>query len=116
VFGGFLFRLGLRREFTEVLHHGIRINLADGADFAFKFTFARALKFAFAFEFTFKLALALTEETANDIAKGAEPAFAFHLTLEFAFEFEFGFGLTFKFTFELGFQFVLRLVCHVASS
>jgi hypothetical protein len=62
VFGGFLFRLGLGGQFAQMLHHGVRVDLPDGADLVFEL--ALTLEFAFTLEFaleltlTFQLALA----------------------------------------------------------
>jgi hypothetical protein len=104
VLGGFLFGFGFRRQFSQVLHHGVGIDLTDGTYFtqlAFKFqlpfAFALQLTFAFklslTFELPFTLELALTQEAANDVANGAQPALTFHAGLAFQFAFEFVFGL-----------------------
>jgi hypothetical protein len=101
VFGSFIFCLRLSRQFAEMFHHGIGIDLADWADLVLAFVFVFALAFAFA------------EQTAGDLAK---PTFAFQdgfiLHLVFRFVFRFVFKLFFKF----GFQFTFHLVCHDESS
>jgi hypothetical protein len=109
MFGGFLLGLRLGREFSEVFHHGIRINFPNRV---FEFTFEFAFKFSLELALPFELALTFTEKVADYIAYGTEPTlafyFAFELTLEFTFAFEFA--------FELAFQFVLGLISHIDSS
>jgi hypothetical protein len=50
-----------------MFHHGIGVNLADGADLHFRF----GLKGAF----VFILILGFSQETSDDVSNGAEPAF-----------------------------------------
>ena len=58
VLGSFVFCLGLGRQLTEMLHHGIGIDLADRADLVL----VLALIFVFVFAFAF------AEQTAGDSA------------------------------------------------
>src|SRR5258708_6461745 len=69
VLGRLFFRLRFRSQLSEVLHHAVRINLADGANLV--------LGFGFTFVFEFLFAFALAETAAGDVANGAEPAFTF---------------------------------------
>jgi hypothetical protein len=93
--GRLIFGLGLCRQFTEMLHHGVWVDLADGADFVL------ALVFLFAFVLLF--AFALAEQAAGDVAESAQPAFAFQARL--VFHFQFAFRLVFEFSFKLVFEF-----------
>jgi hypothetical protein len=86
VLGRFVFRLRFRSQLSEVLHHRVGINLADGANLLLGFEFAFVLEFLFA--------LTLTQEAAGYIADGAKPAFAF----ETGFVFEFTLALFFALT------------------
>jgi len=52
-----------------MFHHGIGINLTDGADLVFRFSFEGA--------FILILVLGFSQETANDVSNGAEPALTF---------------------------------------
>src|ERR1700722_98798 len=108
MFDRFVLALRFRRQFAEMLHHGVWINLADGTDFAFVF----ALEFLFAFHFLF------AEQAASDVAESAQPAFAFEaglvlrlvLALTFHLAFEFSFELVFEFRQSFQFTFVCRLL------
>jgi len=121
VFRSLFFGLGFESQLAHVLHHCVRIDTADGADFFFRFEFALAfaeqaagdiadgaqpalaLDFLFPFALDFLLALesvfflillfGFAEQAAGDIADGAQPAFA----LDFLFEFFFAFSLDFSF-------------------
>jgi hypothetical protein len=101
VFRGFLFCLRFRGQFSEVLHHRVGVDFANGV-------FELSLELPFEFSLAFKFALAFAEKAAYRVADGAQPAFAFHFPLEFS--------LTFEFALELGFEFILGLVCHDPSS
>jgi hypothetical protein len=85
VLGGFIFRFCLGRQFSQVLHHGIGIDLADRAEFVLEFI----LEFALVFELTFVFAFA--EEAAKTAEYGAE------LILLLVLEFVFQFALVFQF-------------------
>jgi hypothetical protein len=80
----FLFGFGFRRQFSQVLHHGVRINLADGAELLFAFELVLVLTLGFKFELAFVLEL------------------EFPLPFKFVFELEFflAFLLQLKFAFE----------------
>jgi hypothetical protein len=104
----FLLALGFGREFAQMFHHGVGINLADGTDLVLALEFIFAFVLIFAFEFV----LALAEQAAGDVAEGAEPAFAFQAGL--IFHFQFAFHLVLEFAFELVFQFSVE--CHDESS
>jgi hypothetical protein len=84
--GRFVFCFRFRGELSEVLHHGVGIDLADGADLVLAFEFALVLEFLFAFP--------LSQKATGNVAKGAEPAFAFQAGLVFEFLFAFFFALT----------------------
>jgi hypothetical protein len=73
VFGRLLFSLCLGGQFSEVLHHRIRIDLADGAELLFKLalTFEFVFEFLLALKFAFVLELAFAEQAANHVADGA---------------------------------------------
>jgi hypothetical protein len=90
----FIFGFSLSGKLTQVLHHGIGIDLAHRADLV--------LKLIFEFELIFFLAL--TKQATCDIAESAEPAFTFKACL------------VLQFIFQLVFQFVLKLVRHDDSS
>ena len=49
--GCFVFCFGFGRQFSQVFHHGVGINLPHGTDLAFEFTFTFEL--ALAFQLTF---------------------------------------------------------------
>jgi hypothetical protein len=110
--GGFVFRLSLGSEFSEMLHHRVGIDFADGAQFLFALAFILELFFP--------------EQAADHVADGTEPAFAFQssfvLELIFHFVFELVFHLALEFSsaffleFRIRFQFSLELVCHDHSS
>jgi hypothetical protein len=93
---GFFFGFSLRRKLSQMLHHGIGIDLADGAELFFElvFTFEFVLSLEFVFEFLF------AEKAAHDIADGTELAFVFQFVLSFEF----------VLAFILGFEFLLALV------
>jgi hypothetical protein len=99
--------LGFGREFSQVLHHGIRVNLADRTELALEFAYALEFTLAFEFQFAFEFSLAFefefafAEETADNVTDGSQPAFSFR------FAFKFAFALEFKLAFELRFRFVL---------
>jgi hypothetical protein len=90
------FRFG--REFAEVLHHGIGIDLAHGIELVFTELFLM-LKLILLFHLFFHFLF--TEQAADHIADGAKPAFSFqarlvlhlffHLLLEFVLVFRMGF-------------------------
>jgi hypothetical protein len=81
VLGGFVFSLRLRRQFSQMLHHGIGIDLADGTEFVFEFIFEFALIFVFV--------LGFAEKAAKAAKYGAELIFL--LVFEFVFQFVFVF-------------------------
>ena len=83
VFGGFIFRFGLGRQFSQMLHHGIGIDLADRTEFVLEFILEFALVFIFV--------LALAEQAAKAAKYGAE------LILLLILEFVFQFALVFQF-------------------
>jgi hypothetical protein len=94
VFRRLFFRFSLRRQFSEVLHHGIGIDLADGADLVLEFE----LFLMFVLVLMFLFHLFFPEQAADHIADSAEPAFAFagfmlhlffHLLLELVLMLEF---------------------------
>jgi hypothetical protein len=108
------FVLGLRFccQLTQMFHHGVWINLADGAD----------LFLVLVFFFALVLVLALAEQAAGDVAESTEPAFTFKDGLVFRLVFRFVLRLVLKLFFEFGFKFrqgfrfIFRLVCHDESS
>jgi len=108
--GRLIFALGFRRQFTQVFHHGVWIDFADGADLVLVFVLVLGFGFAFVLVFTF------TEQAAGDIADGAEPALAFQASLIFHLIFQFVFGLVLEFRFELVFEFrqgfQFAFICH----
>jgi hypothetical protein len=106
LFRSFVFRLCLGRQFSQVLHHGIGIDLAYRADLVFEFVFE------FIFELAFVLAFAFAEQAAQAAKQGAELILL--LILEFAFVFQF--ALVFQLVFEFSCQFVFQLVRHDDSS
>jgi hypothetical protein len=121
LFGGFVLAFGFGRQFAQVFHHGVGIDFADGTDFAFALVFI----FALVLEFSFELVFAFAQQTAGDIAEGAQPAFAlaslvlhlvFQLTLEFVLELVLEFSFEFIFELRQRFQFTFELVCHDDSS
>jgi hypothetical protein len=85
VFGGFVFRLCLGRQFSQVLHHGIGIDLADRAEFVLEFVLEFILELAFV--------LAFAEQAAKPAQQRAELILL--LILEFVFVFQF--ALVFQF-------------------
>jgi hypothetical protein len=117
VLRSFLFALGFCREFAQVLHYCVWINLTDRADFVLVFIFGFVFAFsedaaekAFLFAFTQYVAekifpFAFTEYVAEEVLALSEDAaekifafqFVFRLVLEFFFElvFEFSFQFTF---------------------
>jgi hypothetical protein len=94
--GGLIFGFRFRRQLTQMFHHGVWIDLADGANLVLVLLFALVFVLAF------------PEQAAGDVAQGAEPAFAFRHTLVLHFAFHLVLELVFKFTFQL--------VCHDESS
>jgi hypothetical protein len=106
VLGSFVFALRFRRQFTQVLHHGVWINLADGVELFLVFAFVLIFGLIFIFAFS--------EQAAGDIAQGAQPAFAFQAGLVFHFVFRLVFEFSFELVFELGFQFTF--ICHDEAS
>jgi hypothetical protein len=108
--GRLIFALGFRRQFTQVFHHGVWIDFADGADLVLVFVLVLGFGFAFVLVFTF------AEQAAGDIADGAEPALAFQASLIFHLIFQFVFGLVLEFRFELVFEFrqgfQFAFICH----
>jgi hypothetical protein len=92
----FIFGFSLSGKLTQVLHHGIGIDLARRTDLI--------LEFIFIFEFELILFLTLAKQAACDIAESTEPAFALKACL------------VLQLIFQLVFQFVLKLVCHDDSS
>jgi hypothetical protein len=108
--GGLVFCLRFCRQLAEVFHHGVWIDFANGADLIFVFVLALIFVFAFA------------QQAAGDVAKGAEPAFAFKACLILHLVFHFAFHLVLELFFELGFKFrqgfqlIFRLECHDESS
>jgi len=108
--GCLVFCFGFSRQFSQVFHHGVGIDLPDGADLALEFTLT--LELALAFQLTFELAFqfTLTEKAADDVSDGTQPALAFQACFTFAFEFEFPLEFTFQLVFEL-----IQRRCHVHS-
>jgi hypothetical protein len=108
MFGGLIFGLSLRRQLTQMFHHGVWIDLADGAD----------LVFVLVFLFSLVLVLAFAEQATGDVAKSAEPALSFKDSLVLHLVFEFALVLFLELFFPLGFkfrqsfQFTFILVCH----
>lgn len=102
VLSGLVFGFCFGREFSQVLHHGIGIDLAYRADLVLVFVFELILLLAFA------------EQAADRIADGAEPAFAFQSG--FVFHLFFQFALVLELVFEFVFQFIFQLVRHDESS
>jgi hypothetical protein len=107
VFGRLFFALGFRREFTEMFHHGVGIDLADRAEFFLRFVFVLGFGLIFVFvlglhlvfRFVLVLFFAFPEQTAGDVAEGTQPALAFQACLFLHLVFH----LVFEFTFELVF-------------
>src|SRR5208337_4014043 len=93
--GRLLFAFGFGRQLSQVLHHGVGVDLADGADLAFELAFALQFEFSLTLEFAFELLLA--EQAADHIADGPEPALSFQPSLTF----EFTLALQLEFTLEL---------------
>jgi len=110
VFGSFVFRFRLGRQFSQVLHHRVGIDLSSRTHLVFEFV----LEFAFILEFAFVLAFA--EQAAQATEDSAE------LILSLIFEFILGFPpcrkfvLVFQLVFEFAFQFIFQLVRHGDSS
>src|SRR5258708_30156407 len=106
---GLIFCPRLSRQLSQVLHHGVGIDFADGADFLFGLGFEGALVLALAFSFA--------EKAADYVADGAEPAFALEagFVLVLVFHFLFGFSRVLIFEFGLD-QFTLGLISHDDSS
>jgi hypothetical protein len=112
VFGRFILRFRLGGEFSKMLHHRVRIDFADGAEFFFTLAFILKLFF--------------TEQAPDHVADGAEPAFTFqssfvlelifHLVFELVFHLALEFSSAFFLEFRIRFQFSLELVCHDHSS
>jgi hypothetical protein len=92
MFGRLLFGLSFGGELAEMLHHGVGIDFADGADFVFHLHLVFVLVLVFFFP----------EQTADHVAYGAEPAFAF--------ESDFLLELVLHFLFHLVFMLVLVLM------
>ena len=80
--GCLILGLALCRQLTEVFHRGVWVDLADEANFALALLFI--------------LAFALAEQAADDVAEGAQPAFAFQTRLVFHFQFAFPLVLEFS--------------------
>jgi hypothetical protein len=92
---GFVFRFSLRRKLSEVLHHGIGINLAHGIELELVFEFMLVLMLHLVFHFLF------AEQVPDHVSDGAEPAFAFQAR----FVFHFFFHLLFKLMLVFGMGF-----------
>jgi hypothetical protein len=112
VFGGLILGFGFRRQLTQVFHHCIRVDLANGTDLVFEFILELALVFVFVLVFFFTF----SQKAAGDVAKGSEKAFAFELVLELFFAFKFPLVLQLFLEFGQGFQFIFKLVGHDDSS
>jgi hypothetical protein len=106
VLRGFILALGLKRQFPEMLHHGIGIDFADWAQLVF------ALEGAFVFEFF----LAFAEEVADNVTDSAEPTLAFQAGLILVLGFQFFFTFSRVLIFEFVHQFTLGLISHDTSS
>jgi hypothetical protein len=117
-----IFTLRFCRQLAQVLHHGVRIDFADGADLILQFVLALELVLAFPEQppkkvFTFpkdasEKVFAFPEYASEELFTFPEQA-----SEEF-FTFQFVFRLVFKFFFELilEFSFQLTFICHDESS
>jgi hypothetical protein len=116
VLGRLIFALRLCRQFAQMFHHGVGIDLADRTDLVLSLILVFILALVFVF--------GLPEQAAGDVSQSAKPAFTFQasLVLQFQFAFqlvlEFAFGLVFEFCFELIFEFCFQFTfeCHDESS
>jgi sugar phosphate permease len=108
VLGSLIFGLCLSRQLPQVLHQGVGIDLADGADLLLVFVFAFVLAFAFA------------KQAAGNVADGSEPAFTLQACLVLHLILALVFGLVLEFCFELVFEFrqgfQFTFICHDESS
>jgi hypothetical protein len=104
-----VFGFRLCSQLSQVLHHGIGVDLADRADFVFPFEGA--------FVFVLLLAFSLAKKAADDVADGAEPTLPFEAKFILEFVFHLLFTLTRVFIFEFVLhQFTLALISHDDSS
>lgn len=103
MFRGLVLALGFCRQLAEVLHDGVWIDFADGADLILAFVFALDFVLAFpenASEKVFPLAFPFAEDVSEKVFTFSQYApkevFVFSLVFEFGFElvFQFGFQLT----------------------
>jgi hypothetical protein len=108
LFGSFVLRLSLKRKFSQMFHHCVRV------DFAYRADFLLGLRLSLERAFIFELVLALAEEAADHISYGAEPAFA--LKTRFIFELIFELAFSRVLVFELVDQFHLGFISHDNSS
>jgi hypothetical protein len=106
--GGFLFRFRLECPLSQVFHHGVGIDLADGTYFLLRFGFESTLAFVFL--------LAFAEQAADYVADGAKPAFSFEARLTFILAFHFLFTFSRVFIFQFLHHFALGLISHDNSS
>src|SRR5262249_21074948 len=104
---GFVLRLRLECQFTQMFHHGVRVNFADGIELVFRFCFKGA--------FAFVLILRLSKEIADYVPNGAQPAFSFEARLILILVFHFAFSRVLIFEFMLQ-DFTLGLISHDVSS
>jgi hypothetical protein len=116
VLGRFLLAFGFRCELTQMFHHGVWIDLADGAELFLGLILI--LTFVLVFGFALIFVFAFAKQTAGDVAESAEPAFAFQsgLVLHLFFQFTFHLVLELSFEFVFEFQFTFELICHDESS
>jgi hypothetical protein len=90
-----------------VLHHGVGIDLADGAEFLLGLEGAFVLVFVLAFSFA--------QKAADHVADGAEPALTLEAGFVLVLHFLFAFPRVLIFEFMLD-QFTLGLISHDDSS
>src|SRR5208282_4625093 len=87
-------------KLSQMLHHGVGIDLAGRVDFVFELAFALVFILAFA------------QQAAENVTDRAELILIFHLV----FVFQFSLVLQLVFEFRQGFQFIFQLVRHDHSS
>jgi hypothetical protein len=120
MFRCFLFGFGLGRQFSEVLHHGIGIDLTDGADFVLVLELVLMLMLMLVLVLHLFFHFFFAEQASDHIADGAEPAFAFQagfvLHLFFHLFLEFVLVLVLMFVLGKGFQLSFELISHDDSS